>query len=63
MATEKLKIMKDKADNSRGRGKDELNQAYKSYADYTFPEKQIRHPHCKNATNSVLCTPTNDECK
>ena len=34
-----LKIMKDKADHSRGRGKGELTQAYKSYADYAFPEK------------------------
>ena len=32
-----LKIMKDKSDHSRGRGKDEFTQAYKSYADYTFP--------------------------
>ena len=55
--------MKDKAENSLGRGKDELNQAYKSYADYAFPEKQTRHPRCKNAADSVLCTPTNDECK
>ena len=58
-----LKIMKDKADNSRGRGKDELTQAYKSYADYAFPDKQTLHPRCKNAADSVLCTPTNDECK
>ena len=55
--------MKDKAYNSRGRGKDELNQAYKSYAEYAFPEKQTLHPRCKNAADSVLCTPTNDECK
>ena len=34
-----LKIMIDKAENSRGRGKYELTQAYKSYADYAFPEK------------------------
>ena len=33
--------MKDKADNSRGREKYELTQAYKSYADYAFPEKKI----------------------
>ena len=59
----KLKIMKEKAENSRGRGKDELTQAYKSYADYAFPEKQTRHPRCENAADSVLCTPTNDECK
>ena len=32
-----LKIMKDKSDHLRGRGKYELTQAYKSYADYTFP--------------------------
>ena len=32
-----LKIMKEKAENSRGRGKDELTQSYKSYADYAFP--------------------------
>ena len=63
MEAEKLKIMKDKADNSRERGKDELTQAYKSYADYAFPEKQSRHPRCKNAVDSILCTPTNDECK
>ena len=40
----KLKIMKDKAENSRGRGKDELNQAYKSYSDYAFPKKETCHP-------------------
>ena len=32
----KLIIMKDKAENSRGRGNDELTQAYKSYTDYAF---------------------------
>ena len=32
-----LKTMKKKAENSRGRGKDELTQAYKSYSDYAFP--------------------------
>ena len=58
-----LKIMKEKAENSRGRGKDELTQTYKSYDDYAFPEKQTRHPRCKNAADSVICTPTNDECK
>ena len=58
-----LKIMKDKSENSRGMGKDELNQAYKSYADYEFPEKQTRHPRCENAAYYVLCTPTNYECK
>ena len=54
--------MKDKAQNSRGRGKDELTQAYKSYADYAFPEKNC-HPCCENTAESVLFTPTNDECK
>ena len=55
--------MKEKGENSRGRGKDELDQAYKSYADYAFAEKKTRHPPCKNAEDSVLCTPTNYECK
>ena len=34
-----LIIMNDKAENSRGRGKYELNQARKMYADYAFSEK------------------------
>ena len=55
--------MKDKSDNSRGRGKDELTQAYKLYAEYAFPEIETRHPRCENALESVLCTPTNDECQ
>ena len=55
--------MKDKPDNAHGKGKYELTQAYKSYADYAFPEKQTRHTRCENAADSVLCTPTNDECK
>ena len=58
-----LNTMKDKAENSCGRGKYELPQAYKSYADYAFPEKKNLHPRCENAADSVLCTPTNDECK
>ena len=58
-----LKITKDKAENLRGRGKDELTQAYKSYVEYTFPEKQTLHPRCSNVADCVLCTPTNDECK
>ena len=33
-----LKIMKNKADNSRGKEKSDLTQAYKSYADYSFPK-------------------------
>ena len=58
-----LKITKDKSENSRGRGKDELNQAYKSYADHSFTEKETCHPRCENAAYSVIFTPTNDECK
>ena len=58
-----LKIMKDKTENSRGRGKYGLTQSYKSYADYAFPEKETRHPRCENAEDSVICTPTNDERK
>ena len=64
MAAETIeKIMKNKAENSCGRGKDELTQAYKSYTGYAFPEKQTCHPRCKNAADSFLCTPTNYECK
>ena len=63
MAAETIKIMKDKADNSRGRGKDELTQSYKSYADYAFTQTETHHPRCENAADYVLCTPTNDECK
>ena len=59
----KSKIMKDKSDNSRGRGKDELTQAYKSYADYAFPNNETLHPHFEKAAYSVLYTPTNDECQ
>ena len=55
--------MKDKADNSRGREKDELTQAYKSYADYAFPNDETRHQRCENVVDSMLCTPTNDECQ
>ena len=58
-----LKTMKDKADNSRGSKKDELTQAYKSYADYAFPNNETCHPRCKNAADSILFTPTNDECQ
>ena len=53
--------MKDKAEFSRGRNKNELNQAYKSYADYAFPNDETCHPRCENAGDSVLCSPTNDE--
>ena len=60
---EKLKSMKDKAENSRRRKKVELTQSYQSYSDYAFPEKQTRHPRCENVADSVLCTPTNDEYK
>ena len=55
-----LKIMKDKSDHSRGRKKEELTQAYKSYADYAFPNNETCHPRCKNSAGSVLFTPTND---
>ena len=55
--------MKDKSYNSRGRGKDELTQAFKSYADYAFPNNETHHPRCENAAYSVLCAPTNDECQ
>ena len=53
--------MNDKADNSRERGKHELTQSYKSYADYTFPNNGNCHPRWKNTADSILCTPTNDE--
>ena len=55
--------MEYKADNSRGRKKDGLTQAYKSYADYVFPNNETRHLHCENVADSVLCKPTNDECQ
>ena len=58
-----LKITKDKAESAHGKGKDELTRAYKSYADYAFTKKETRHPHCENAADHVLCTPTNDDCK
>ena len=53
--------MKDKADNSRGRGEYLLTQAYKSYADYAFPNDETRHPRCENVADSIICTLTNDE--
>ena len=46
--------MKDKAYNSRGRGNNELTQAYKSYSDYAFPNNETRHPRCENEADSVL---------
>ena len=55
--------MKVKADNSLGREKYELNQAYKLYTDYAFPNDKTRPPGCKNAVDSVLCSPNNDECQ
>ena len=55
--------MKDKADNSRERKKDELTQTYKSYADYAFKKNETHHPCCENVADYVLCFPTNDECK
>ena len=41
----------------------ELTQAYKSYANYTFPKHETRHPRCKSAADSVLFTLTNDDCQ
>ena len=58
-----LKIMKDKADNLHERGKYELNQVYKSYSDCAFPNNETRHPSCENAVDSVIFSPTNDECQ
>ena len=55
--------MKEKAENSRGRGKYELTQAYKIICWLCIPDKQTRRPRCENAADSVLCTPTNDVCK
>ena len=63
MRWKQLKIMKDKADNSRGREKYELTQAYKLYADYAFPNNETRHPRFENAAYYVLCTPNIDECQ
>ena len=39
-----LKTMKYKAENSRGRKKDELTQAYKSYDDHNFTNNETCHP-------------------
>ena len=36
--------MKEKAYNSRGREKDELTQALKSYSDYAFPNDETCLP-------------------
>ena len=44
-------------------GKDEITQAYKSYADYAFANNETHHPHCENAADSVLFSLTNDECQ
>ena len=44
MVAEKLKTMKDIVDNSHGGLKDEINQAYKQYANYVFPNNETRHP-------------------
>ena len=46
--------MKDKADNSREKKKNQLNQAYKSYADYAFANNETHHPHCENAALLLL---------
>ena len=58
-----FKNMKDKADNSRRRKKVELTQAYKLYADYAVPDNETCHPCFENAADSILCTPTNYECR
>ena len=55
--------MKDKAYDSRGREKKELTQDYRSYADYAFPNNETCHQRCKNAADSVPCTPINDKYK
>ena len=39
------------------------NDNYKSYAEYEFTNNENSHPRCKNAADSVLFTPTNDECQ
>ena len=57
------KIMKYKPDNSRGRKKHELTQAYKKYADYAFINNETCNPRCKNAAYSVTCTSTNGGCQ
>ena len=44
-------------------GKYELTQAYKSYADYAFPNNKTRHPRCENAADYVHCKPNNDGCQ
>ena len=56
-------MMKDKAYNSRKRGKYELIQGYKSYADYSFTNDETCHQRCKDSLDSVISTPTNDEYK
>ena len=61
MEAETIKIIKDKSDNSRGRGKYTLAQAYKSYADYAFSNNYTCHPRCESEADSLLCKPTNDE--
>ena len=41
--------MKNKAENSSGREKDELTQAYKSYVNYAFKNDETRNTRCENA--------------
>ena len=55
--------MKDKDDNSCVRKIYELTQAYKLYDDYAFTNDENCHPHCEKEADSVLCTPSNDECQ
>ena len=52
-----LKIMKDKAENSRGREKYELTQSYKSCDDYVFTNNETRHPRCENEADYVIFSP------
>ena len=59
----KIKTTKDRADNSCGKKKYELNQAYKSYADFAFPSNETCHPRCKNEVDSIIWPPTNDKCQ
>ena len=49
-----LKILKDKGDNSRGNKKYEWTQAYKSYAEYAFPNDETSHPRRENAVDHYL---------
>ena len=43
--------------------KNELTKAYKSYAEYAFPNNETCRPRYKNAADYVICTPTDNECQ